>query len=242
MSLYMNENENVYKSHEQLHAPNQQMFVRSHMSEVLEEHNNVQQSIMKSIRRLNSQMAGQGLKQQQNWNSITDQLQSLEEDSMNHKTMEQNVLDKLQILEENQQSISIQIKEEGISKQQITSHLTEMKKSQQVLQEMMDAMQITNEKYHAKVEEQNQLQQVVMQTLKEKDVEVENINERIESQEALLEKVVRQMDHFRGVMYERTNYLAKKLESTVAYMLNKLTGDNDDRQEEVQETKEKQNV
>lgn len=238
----MNENENVYKSEEQLHAPNQQIFIRSHMSEVLEEHNNVQQSIIKSIRRLNSQMAGQGMKQQQNWDSIMDQLQILEKDSMNHKTMEQNVLDKLRILEDSQKSISIQIKEEGLSKQQITSHLTELKKSQQVLQEMMDSMQITNEKYHDKVEEQNQLQQVVMQTLKEKDVETEKVQERLESQEALLEKVVRQMDHFRGVMYERTNYLAKKLESSVAYMLNKLTGVNDDKQEELQEKKEKQNV
>ncbi|OEH56165.1 hypothetical protein AQ616_01205 [Oceanobacillus sp. E9] len=242
MSLYMNENENVYKSEQQLYAPNQQVFIRSHMSEVLEEHNNIQQSIMKSIRRLNSQMAGQGLKQQQNWDSITDQLQILEKDSMNHKMMEQNVLDKLQILEDSQQSISIQIKEEGISKQQITSHLTELKKSQQVLQELMDSMQTTNEKYHDKVEEQNQMQQAVMQTLKDKEVETGKVYERLESQDALLEKVVRQMDHFRGVMYERTNYLAKKLESTVTYMLNKLTGVNDDKQEEMQEKKEKQNV
>ncbi|MCT1576808.1 hypothetical protein M3E13_03020 [Oceanobacillus kimchii] len=242
MSLYMNENKNVYKSEEQLNAPNQQVFIRSHMSEVLKEQKEIQHSIVKSIRRLNRQVAGQGYDQQKNWSSITEQLEALEKGSLKHQVMERDVLHQLKALEETQQSITIQLQKESLFQKQLTNKLQDIKGSQESLQLIVESIQTTNGEFTEKFEEQNQMQHEIVRLFNEKEEETEKVHERLESQGALLEKVIRQMDHFRGVIYERTNYLSKKLESTVAYMLTKLTGDNDDKQEEMQEKKEKQNV
>ncbi|MCF3942127.1 hypothetical protein [Oceanobacillus alkalisoli] len=40
---------------------------------------------------------------------------------------------------------------------------------------------------------------------------MEDLKKRMEEQEALTAKVVRQLDHFRSILYERTNYLAEKV-------------------------------
>ena len=40
---------------------------------------------------------------------------------------------------------------------------------------------------------------------------------RVESQEGLMEKVLRQIDHLRSILYERTNFLDEKIEKAYEY-------------------------
>lgn len=65
--------------------------------------------------------------------------------------------------------------------------------------------------------------------LSRRDKQDEVLN-RLEHQEALTEKITRQIEYFRSILFERTNYLAEKIESgyhhTSSYIAN-LMGNSD---------------
>lgn len=51
------------------------------------------------------------------------------------------------------------------------------------------------------------------------------LEKRVEQQEAITAKVMRQLDHFRSVLYERTNYLADKVEGATTSIIRFLTNE-----------------
>ena len=59
-------------------------------------------------------------------------------------------------------------------------------------------------------------QEEMMERIAIDHTKMEDLEKRMEEQEALTAKVVRQLDHFRSVLYERTNYLAEKVEEATA--------------------------
>lgn len=79
-----------------------------------------------------------------------------------------------------------------------------------------------NEELSMKIGEQIELQKEMSRQLtKQEDFQADMTN-RLDRQEALTEKMIRKMDHFRSILYERTNFLTEKIEkgyhSTSAYI------------------------
>lgn len=69
-----------------------------------------------------------------------------------------------------------------------------------------------NEELSSKIEQQIELQKEMShQISKQEDFQQDVIN-RLEKQEALTEKMIRKIDHFRSILYERTNFLTEKIE------------------------------
>lgn len=70
-----------------------------------------------------------------------------------------------------------------------------------------------NEELSLKMEQQIELQkQMSSQISKQENFQHDVIN-RLEKQEALTEKMIRKIDHFRSILYERTNFLMEKIEN-----------------------------
>lgn len=87
-----------------------------------------------------------------------------------------------------------------------------------------------SEELALKMEQQIELQeQLANQISKQENFQNEVLN-RLENQEALTEKMIRKIDNFRSILYERTHYLAEKIEdgynSTSAYIYDLVTGSN----------------
>ncbi|AOV07096.1 hypothetical protein [Sporosarcina ureilytica] len=73
-----------------------------------------------------------------------------------------------------------------------------------------------------KIEQQFNLQKEMSEKLSNHEAFQTEVIERLENQEALAEKILRKIDHFRSILYERTNFLSEKIgkgyEATSAYM------------------------
>lgn len=83
-----------------------------------------------------------------------------------------------------------------------------------------------NEELSSKIEQQIELQkEMSRQISKQEDFQHDVIN-RLDKQEALTEKMIRKIDHFRSILYERTNFLTEKIEkgyhSTSDYIHNMM--------------------
>lgn len=73
-----------------------------------------------------------------------------------------------------------------------------------------------------KMEQQLELQKKVQLEISKQVDNQKEISKRLDNQEALAEKILRQMDYLRSLVYERTNNLTEKIEDgyqlTAAYM------------------------
>ncbi|MET0786738.1 MAG: hypothetical protein ABWY25_08545, partial [Paenisporosarcina sp.] len=95
--------------------------------------------------------------------------------------------------------------------------------NQEVLLKLMQAEE-ANTQLQIKVDAQVNLQnQLVQQLAKQEEIQIEMGN-RLENQEAFMEKIMRQIDYFRSVLFERTNYLAEKIDAGYTTFTQMLSG------------------
>lgn len=116
-------------------------------------------------------------------------------------------------------------------------HIEELYNSQRKQEENEGNTSKSIEQFHDKTEvlSEKMEQQIVLQKeLAEKLLKQEGFQQeviqRLENQEALAEKILRKVDHFRSILYERTNFINDKIgkgyEATSAY-ITKLIKTND---------------
>lgn len=93
--------------------------------------------------------------------------------------------------------------------------------------ESLERYEGKNEELVMKMDQQVALQQQITAQIDEQEKNQHEIVNRLENQEALSEKMLRQIDNFRSILYERTNYLAEKIEkgynSTSSYIYKMMT-------------------
>nr|WP_263328260.1 hypothetical protein [Neobacillus sp. Marseille-Q6967] len=89
-------------------------------------------------------------------------------------------------------------------------------------------LQASNKQLTSQIDEQLEWQKSMTEKfLKQEDFQAEVLS-RLDKQEALTEKIFRQINHIRSILFERTNYLAEKIDEgyklTSSYVYNLMTG------------------
>ncbi|WHX25754.1 hypothetical protein QNH47_16715 [Virgibacillus halodenitrificans] len=213
MGLYINHHHgDIYKNNEGIQAPNQEVFIKNHVAEMIEEQQRVNKSLSTSFYELKNLYEQQSNKQTHQWKDITTQLNQLKQLNDTHDKLENDVIKVLQKLEGNQLSIQKLIEENYLSKETYDQQLNEITSGYQDIADKLERHREVNEKLTSKVEQQTEWQKEIGEKVKEHEVSQEKVLERMENQEAITEKITRQMDHFRSILFERTNYLAEKVE------------------------------
>jgi hypothetical protein len=94
----------------------------------------------------------------------------------------------------------------------------------------------TNNQSHKEYEEliidllktQEELQKQLSEKLSKQEEYQKGVLTRLDQQEALTEKIFRQINHIRSILFERTNFLAEKIDEgykiTSSYVYNLMTG------------------
>ncbi len=174
MGLYIN-NDNypdVFKNQEKIPEPNQKLVRIDNLTEIIDEQQQANVSLINSINEIKNQFLNQKVVQASHWDKVTNQLNELTISNQHHKEYEELIIDLLKTQEELQKQLA-----EKISKQ---------------------------EEFQTEV------------------------FTRLEQQEALTEKIFRQVNHIRSILFERTNYLAEKIDEgykmTSSYVYNLMTG------------------
>jgi len=92
---------------------------------------------------------------------------------------------------------------------------------------ILEAQGKKNQELAIKVEQQIELQREMVKQLSNQESFQEDFATRLENQEVLMEKLSRKIDNFRSILYERTHFLADKIEegynSTSSYILDLVT-------------------
>lgn len=202
MGLFIsnNKHQNIYKNDAIRDEPNQVIFRRDHLADLLEaqreEYNLLQQSILK----LHLCSDQQDSKQIRKLLDISSQLRLLKSKDLKHEETEDAILEQLTTLVE--------------VNQKLHQDLARSNSSDQMYLSQLEQVSLANKEILNYLAEQRNTQ--------------ENVLKRLENQEALTEKILRQMNNLRSVIFERTTFLVEKVDDgfklTSSYLYQLLTG------------------
>lgn len=241
MGLFMNTDMHptVFKNNKRIQEPNQTYFEYNHFSELMLEQQRLNETFHTSIKRINMLYQQQSFMQKKKWAMFENELEELKSKERQFK---QYVMGRFKMLEENLQKLHNVMENEIASSEEAREDIRQLRlANDEILNELNEFQSLhdtitqkLNESLYIQKNMTNQLanhkdqqEEVVEQILTyvEDQQEVKN---KVESQEALLEKVLRQMDHFRSILYERSSYLADKIDDsyqiTSSYVYQLLRG------------------
>ncbi|MEH7076595.1 hypothetical protein [Neobacillus drentensis] len=96
------------------------------------------------------------------------------------------------------------------------------------LRKRLDSNEDTNHQLIVQMNEQLELQKEFAETLTKQEEFQAGVLQRLDTQEALIDKITRQINHIRSILFERTNYLAAKIDEgykiTSSYVYKLMTG------------------
>lgn len=93
---------------------------------------------------------------------------------------------------------------------------TEQKEVESGVIDSLERYKSKNGELISKMDQQIELQQKMATEIAKQESLQHSVVNRLENQEALAEKMLRQMENLRSILYERTNYLAEKIEKGYA--------------------------
>jgi len=226
MGLYINHNnhEGIFENKERLSAPNQGFFIRNHVEEMIQAQQKVNATMGKAMDNLNLYQKQQEGKQQAYFIDMQHHLQELLKMNSRQEQVEGHVMKQLLDLEERNEKLSNILIDSGYREKE---KIEQMYVSQQELLGQLQGYESEVQRLIGKIDEQRELHQQLAEKVNKQEGSQAKVLDRLENQEALTEKLLRQFDHFRSALFERTTFLAEKIEDstkiTTAYMTKLLS-------------------
>src|SRR5699024_6548946 len=104
--------------------------------------------------------------------------------------------------------------EEGLLKQEVKEEIRHIHEANQTVLHQIEDYEMQTKKLNAKMDDLVQLQQAMMEAMSQQQDDRHKALQSLENQDALLEKTLRQVTNLRSALFERTSYLAEKVENS----------------------------
>jgi hypothetical protein len=225
MGLFINNDKHpdVYKNNDHIFEKNQLVYKRDHVSELREEQQKANESLQQSFDEMKNLFAKQAQKQAYHWRYFGNRLYELKKVTLKQEKAEGHVMDWLKKLDEQNTKLQLTFEKDQFVKEEFVSSIENLNHSSQEVVKRLDYLGMENEQISLKVNEQLDLQKQMSQQIFTQEEKQNDVLERLDNQEALTEKILRQIDHFRAVLFERTNFLAEKLDTSYNYTASYFT-------------------
>ncbi|OZU89365.1 hypothetical protein CIL03_06520 [Virgibacillus indicus] len=230
MGLYINRDNHmdIYKNNRKIDEPNQGFFIRNHVEEMIKEQKRINESLHRSFHRLKWLQQQSEYKQSGQWQEIDGKLKELKAINQQHVKLEEQVVTQLKKLENENKRVQQLLEDGRLSKQELSEKLTAIGQSNQLIVTKLEAYGEENEKLAIKINQQGEVQQELSEQISKQEENQEEVVSKLETQVALTEKIARQIDYFRSILFERTSFLAEKIENgyqlTSAYIAKVVNG------------------
>lgn len=201
MGLYINHYHNLFKNNDDLQEPNQQVFVHSHMAEMIKQQKQLNDALFRSFNEISERQTKQGITQAGRWKAMNERLGELRAMDQRHQEIEQETLERLRKMEAGQ-----------LSRDQVIQQMEKLEHSNLEIINWLKVLEEESGRSAQKIDQQTEQSQKLTAQLSKQEAEQDDVVSRLENQEAILEKISRQMEHFREVLFERSGYLAEKIE------------------------------
>lgn len=231
MGLFINTDKHpdILKNNGHIVEQNQSFFKRDHLSELLKEQQKTNEMLNQSFSELKDLFEKQESKQTSHWKYIQKGISEQKKVNVQHERVENHVLTWLKELDAKDSKLQVTLENDLLLKQELMNTMETLSHSNLEVVTELDKVGLANEVLDLKVNEQLDLQKQIAQQIAKQEDTQNVVLSRLDDQEALTEKILRQIDHFRAILFERTSYLAEKIDTgynyTTSYFSKLLTGD-----------------
>lgn len=227
MGLFINKNKHpdVFMNKNELNESNQGYYKYDYFSEMISEQKKINKSLHQSFHGLTSLIHQHERKNHYHLDGMDKKLEALKESNKKRESFEDQAMMRLKVLDEKDIELKHILENEGLVKQELVDHINQVSESNQYILQQLTEHETSAEQLINQIKELQK--QITEQTSKQDEHQIEVLN-KLENQEALIQKTLRQITHFRSLLYERSSYLAEKIENTFnltsSYIYKILTG------------------
>ena len=164
---------------------------------------------------LKSRNEQQEITQKNQWKQIKYKMKDLKANHLSRLEFESQLVHRLETLDEKNSHLQERVESESPVTKSILEEMNRMSHSHREMAERLKENETSNQVLSAQLNEQMNLQKEITEKLSIHEENQVDVLNRLDQQEALTEKIYRQLNHIRSIIFERTNYLATKLEDGV---------------------------
>ena len=225
MGLFINSEKHpdVFKNNGQIIDSNQGFSRKNHMADLIEEQQKTNETLRQSLSELKSIYYKQSRRQNNQWKYVQSGLFNQRQLNNKHEEVKNQVLEWLEKLDEKNSTLQVSLKDEVRFKQEMKNYMDTLNHSNSEVVSKLDKFGSANEQLELKVDEQIDMQNQLSQQISKQEENQRAVLNRLENQEAMTEKILRQIDYFRATLFERTNYLAEKIDTSYNYAISYLS-------------------
>lgn len=202
--VYVNEKKSIYTEDIKGTSSNQEMFVYEHESEKEQRQLQMQQELTDTLQQLQRDVFAKN----QQLERIAKRIQEMDKNKNHHQHVQEKVLKQLDLLGEHTKNDSEQLAQVISMQVEKKREMDYIKKNQVSMHSKLEKLEKANEVFSEKVDDMNR-----QANQREEDLTL--FHERLDKQEAWLEKLMRQMQDLRGIIYERADEVIKKMEKSI---------------------------
>ncbi|WP_160718958.1 hypothetical protein [Bacillus sp. USDA818B3_A] len=230
MGLYINKkaHPNLFKTNQQLADANQLESRQDFLTELMKEQQNANIALNQALKELQMRYQQQTDAQNIHWKQVDYQLNDLKNSNVRQHKFENEMVSNLHSLHERNVQLEAVIEKETLARKSLSGQISQMSKTCDSIANRLEKNEEVQQQLTMQMKEQLEMQkQTAEQLTKQEDLH-DGMLKRLDSQDALLDKLARQVNHIRSILFERTNYLASKIEDgyklTSSYVYKLMTG------------------
>lgn len=214
VSIFINTNShpNLFKSNHSVEGSNQSYFKRDYLKELLAEQNQMNHNFQKSIENLQMLFQRQQFNEENRWKKVVQDMELMQESNKQFEEFEKKTREWLMMLERNSQELHRVARENSSLNQGVLQEIHQIQQSNEEIMRKLMTFDTVNEQLSSKMAELSNTQQSMAEHVADQNGKQEEVIDQLENQEALMEKSNRQLSNLRSILYERSGFIADKIE------------------------------
>lgn len=230
MGLFINNRKHpdVFKNKQEIKAHNQSYTRKNFVTELVSEQQLFNEALKRSLADLKLRSMAQEKWHADQWHRVDNQLNDLWKSSQDHQNMENQIMESLRTINDKNAHLQTTLEGETLFKQEMIDQAQHLNETLSDITSRLEQQEEANQQLSRQLNEQLELQKETVEKMNNQGTFQEDVLKRLDNQEALTEKISRQVNHIRSILFERTNYLAAKIEDgykvTSSYIYKLMTG------------------
>ncbi|MEH7417576.1 hypothetical protein V7266_20115 [Neobacillus drentensis] len=230
MGLFINKKEhpNLFKNNSQLKVSNQVESRQDFLTELMKEQQKANTALNLALADLQTRYQQQTDAQNTHWKQVDYQLSDLKNNTFRQQKFENEIVTHLHSLHEKNVHLEEIIEKETQVRESLSGQINQISKTCDSIADRLEKNEENQLQLTQQMHEQLEMQRQAAEKLTKQEEIHGGMLERLDHQDAILDKLARQMNHIRSILFERTNYLAGKIEEgyklTSSYVYKLMTG------------------
>lgn len=216
MGLFINKRVHVDLFNEEngIQGSNQDVFRTDAFTQAVEEQRTAYNLINEKHDELQKQLRKQKRIQSDRWSAAGLQLEAIIDNQMQHNQFESDVKESINRLNRLNEGLLSDLDEKRRSNEELVAKIERLTLANNNFSERLEKIDGDQALLLAKMNSQIAQQHLFSETLNEQTNVQGKIAEKLEQQEGLLEKFAHQLNFLRSVIFERTHFLADKIDNS----------------------------